>query len=123
MGQLESGETHNQWFRSSIRLYSRRSGRARPRPAPNQIAANTTSRVQISLNVPSAGLLAVRTVFVIVMENQDWQDIQGSTDCPYINNVILPMASYCTQFNTPNDLHPSEPIILDGSRDKLRYCR
>ncbi len=79
---------------------------------PNSIAANATSRVQIGLDVPSAGLLAVRTVFVIVMENQDWEDVQGSADCPYINNVILPMASYGTQFNTPNDLHPSEPNYI-----------
>ncbi|HMC26790.1 MAG TPA: alkaline phosphatase family protein, partial [Verrucomicrobiae bacterium] len=79
---------------------------------PNQMDGSGAMRVQISLDVPSAGLLAVQTAFVIVMENQDWAAIQGNTNCPYINNVILPMASYCKQFYTANDLHPSEPNYL-----------
>lgn len=79
---------------------------------PNQMDGAGQVRVLIGLDVPSAGLLAVQTVFVIVMENQNWADIEGSTNCPYINNAILPMASYCKQFYTPNDLHPSEPNYL-----------
>jgi hypothetical protein len=79
---------------------------------PNQIDANVQVPVRIALDVPSAGLLAIQTVFVIVMENQDWSDIQGSPDCPYINNVLLPMSSHCSQFYTANDLHPSEPNYL-----------
>jgi len=80
--------------------------------APNRTDSNLRVPVRVGLDVPSAGLLGVQTVFVIVMENQDWLDVQGSPDCPYINNVLLPMASYCNQFYTANDLHPSEPNYL-----------
>jgi len=80
---------------------------------PNQIdAGSAPARIGIGLDVPSAGLLAVKTVFVIVMENQDWADIQGNPACPYINNVIVPQSSYCTQFHTADDLHPSEPNYI-----------
>jgi phosphatidylinositol-3-phosphatase len=78
---------------------------------PNQIAAGSTTRIVVT---PIFGNLmsAVQTVFVIVMENHDWDTILGNPTCPYINNVLLPMASYANQFYTPNDLHPSEPNYI-----------
>src|SRR6266496_4377006 len=57
-------------------------------------------------------LTNLQTVFVIVMENKDWDMIQGNPDCPYINHVLLPMASHAERYFTPNDLHPSEPNYL-----------
>ena len=36
----------------------------------------------------------VQTVFVIVLENHDWDEIKGSVDAPYLNHTLLPMASY-----------------------------
>ncbi len=54
----------------------------------------------------------VQTVFLIVMENQDWSAIKGSPLCPYINNVLLPQASWCEQYYNPRALHPSEPNYL-----------
>ncbi len=59
----------------------------------------------------SAGLLNVKTVFFIIMENQDWSAIKGSTNCPYINS-LLPQASYCQQYFSHNNLHPSEPNYI-----------
>jgi hypothetical protein len=59
-----------------------------------------------------AGLDANSTVFVIVMENHNWSSIKGSLDAPYINNTLLPMASYCDQYYNPPGLHPSEPNYL-----------
>jgi alpha-D-xyloside xylohydrolase len=59
-----------------------------------------------------AGLDATSTVFVIVMENHNWSSIKGSADAPYINNTLLPMASYCDQYYNPPALHPSEPNYL-----------
>jgi hypothetical protein len=49
----------------------------------------------------------IQTVFLIVFENKDWADIKGNSSAPYINNSILPMASYCEQYFNPPNLHPS----------------
>jgi len=49
----------------------------------------------------------IKTVFVIVLENNNWSDIIGNTNAPYINNVLLPQASRCEQYYNPPDRHPS----------------
>lgn len=59
-----------------------------------------------------AGLDANSTVFIILMENHNWSSIKGSTDAPYINNTLLPIASYCDQYYNPPGLHPSEPNYI-----------
>ena len=53
-----------------------------------------------------------RTVFLIVMENSDWSQIEGSAAAPYINTKLLPLASYASQYYNPPNLHPSEPNYL-----------
>ena len=63
-------------------------------------------------SAPAAGLDATSNVFVILMENHNWADIKGSPNAPYINNTLLPMASYCDQYYNPPGLHPSEPNYL-----------
>jgi len=60
----------------------------------------------------NAGLDPSSHVFVILLENHNWSSIKGSVDAPYINNTLLPMASYCDQYYTPPGLHPSEPNYL-----------
>jgi hypothetical protein len=52
-------------------------------------------------------LSQVRTVFVIVMENQDWSAIRGNTNAPYLNTVLLPLASHGEQYYNPPGMHPS----------------
>lgn len=54
----------------------------------------------------------VQTVFIILMENHNWSSIKGSASAPYINNTLLPMASYCEQYKNPTALHPSLPNYL-----------
>src|SRR2546423_8153228 len=54
----------------------------------------------------------VQTVFVIVLENHDWADFKGSPNAPYLNNTLLPMASYCEEYYNPPGLHPSLPNYL-----------
>ncbi len=54
----------------------------------------------------------MKTVFLILMENHNWADIKGSPSAPYINNTILPMASYAEQYYNPPGIHPSEPNYL-----------
>lgn len=58
------------------------------------------------------GLDANSYVFVILMENHNWSSFKGSASAPYLNNTVLPMASYCDQYYNPNGLHPSEPNYL-----------
>lgn len=62
-----------------------------------------TKRAQAS-NLPP-----LQTVFIILMENNNWSNITGNASAPYINNTLLPMASYCTQYYNPPGNHPSLP--------------
>src|SRR5258708_7124010 len=56
--------------------------------------------------------IPIKTVFIILMENHNWSTILASPNCPYINNTLLPMASYCSQYYNPPGIHPSEPNYL-----------
>lgn len=61
----------------------------------------------------AGSLPPIQTVFIILMENQDWVSIQGSAAAPYINHTLLPMGSHCSQyFSASNPLHPSEPNYI-----------
>ncbi len=51
-------------------------------------------------------------VFLIVMENHNWSDIKNNPSAPYINNTLLPRASYAEQYYNPPGNHPSEPNYL-----------
>ena len=55
---------------------------------------------------------ANKTVFLIVMENTNWSSVEGSDSAPYINQTLLPMASYAREYYNPPGLHPSEPNYL-----------
>ena len=55
---------------------------------------------------------AIKTVFLILMENHDWSQIKNSPSAPYINGTLLPMASYAQQYYNPPGNHPSEPNYL-----------
>ena len=51
----------------------------------------------------------LKTVWVIMMENQNWATIKGSKSAPYINETLLPMASHAEQYFNPPNVHPSLP--------------
>ena len=53
-----------------------------------------------------------KTIFLIVMENHNWSDIKNNPSAPYINNTLLPRASYAKQYFNPPGNHPSEPNYL-----------
>src|SRR5690349_20114294 len=80
--------------------------------------ANTARALTAALLICSAALPAaaqinnVRTVFIILMENHNWSQIKGSASAPYINNTLLPMSSYATQYFNPPGIHPSLPNYL-----------
>jgi len=59
-----------------------------------------------------ANLPPIKTVFLIVMENEDWQNVQNSSSAPYLNQTLLPISSYCSQYFNPPGIHPSLPNYL-----------
>jgi hypothetical protein len=63
-------------------------------------------------SVRGGTLPAIQRVFIIMLENHAWSEILTNPSAPYLNNVLLPMASYCNHYcNVPN-LHPSLPNYL-----------
>src|SRR2546422_5264346 len=54
----------------------------------------------------------IQTVFLILMENVTWSEIKGSANGPYINNVLLPISSYCDNFFTAPNTSGSLPQYL-----------
>jgi hypothetical protein len=63
---------------------------------------------------------AIRTVFIVLMENANWAQWKGSASAPYLNKTLLPMASHAEMFYNPAGVHPSLPnyIWLEAG-DKL----
>src|SRR5215831_17723044 len=59
-----------------------------------------TACVTGSINAIAAGNPAattqhnIKTVWVIVMENQNWSAIKGNKSAPYISHTLLPQASH-----------------------------
>ena len=65
------------------------------------------------LNPPRpAAHRALRTVFLIVLENHNWSSFKGSPSTPYLNHTLLPMASHAERYYNPPGLHPSLPNYL-----------
>lgn len=55
----------------------------------------------------------IRTVFVIVMENENWSDIVGNPSAPYINDTLLAMGAHADNYyDNPDSAHPSLPNYL-----------
>jgi hypothetical protein len=55
---------------------------------------------------------AIKTVFLILMENHNWSDIKGNPSAPYINHTLLPRAAHAEQYYNPPGNHPSLPNYL-----------
>ncbi len=60
----------------------------------------------------AGGGQAIQTVFLILMENHNWSDVNGSSSAPYINHTLLPMAAHAEAYQTPPGNHPSEPNYI-----------
>ena len=80
----------------------------------NETSPTTTPETDVTIPVvtPSVGGTTIKTVFIILMENHNWSDIYKSSSAPYINQTLLPQASYATQYFNPPGNHPSEPNYL-----------
>ncbi len=56
---------------------------------------------------------AIKTVFLIVMENHNWSDIKGSASAPYVNKTLLPAGAHAeAYFDNWKGMHPSEPNYI-----------
>jgi hypothetical protein len=60
----------------------------------------------------AGNLPPVHTVFLLMFENATWTNVENNSSAPYINNALLPIASYCEQYYTPPGNHPSLPNYL-----------
>src|SRR5205823_1360874 len=76
---------------------------------PTTTTTTTTTRPPTTTTtLPTS---AIRTVFLIVMENTDWSSIKGSSSAPYINS-LLPIGAHAENYNNPPGNHPSLPNYL-----------
>lgn len=71
------------------------------------LSASTTS---VHATVPKTK--ADPHVFLIVLENHDWRDIEGNSSAPYINHVLLRIGAHATQYFNPPGNHPSLPNYI-----------
>jgi hypothetical protein len=54
----------------------------------------------------------IKTVWVIVMENQNWSSVKGDKSAPYMKQTLLPMASRAERYFNPPNNHPGLPNYL-----------
>ena len=83
--------------------------------AMNSVAVKPTVRshsTATSSRSNSVKVMNNKHVFLIMMENHNWSDIKNNPSAPYINNTLLPTASYAEQYYNPSGNHPSEPNYL-----------
>jgi phosphatidylinositol-3-phosphatase len=55
---------------------------------------------------------AIKTIFIIMMENHDWADIKTSASAPFINGTLLPAGAHAENYFNPPGNHPSEPNYI-----------
>ncbi len=80
-------------------------------PSRNEVRKSPTQSTSPEPASPTSKH-ALTTVFLIMMENNNWSFIQNNPSAPYINKTLLPMASYAQQYYNPPGNHPSEPNYL-----------
>ena len=60
----------------------------------------------------------IKTVFIILMENHNWTgdqaglNIKNNPAAPYINETLVPMSSFASNYSNPPGNHPSLPNYL-----------
>ncbi len=71
-----------------------------------------------SVSALSPSPRAIKTVFVIMMENKNWSDVRKHQTASYLNSVLIPQASVAPRYSN-SGLHPSEPnyLWLEGGTD------
>jgi hypothetical protein len=87
---------------------------SRPSPTMAPTITNTpTPTVESILHTATPNPKnSIHTVFLMVMENEDWSSIKGNPAASYINNTLLLQAAYAQQYYNPPGNHPSLPNYL-----------
>src|SRR2546430_2760813 len=90
----------------------RASGRNSPAPSACTLASaapspSTTPLTERAPTTPSTvpsqpPRSHIESVFLVVMENQGWSNIEGNPAAPYINEILLPMGSHAEQYFNPS---------------------
>lgn len=75
------------------------------------IPVNPTRTAAVTKATPSP-ISKLPTVFLIMMENQNWRQVAGNPAAPYINSMLLPLSSFARRYYNPPGIHPSEPNYL-----------
>jgi hypothetical protein len=72
-----------------------------------------------ALSRSTSGPHHIKTVFVILMENSNWEDqhdgqqfIHGNAAAPYLNSLLATASSCTNYFDNPEGVHPSEPNYI-----------
>lgn len=55
---------------------------------------------------PDAATHALKTVFLIVLENADWSTFEGNPSAPYLNQTLLPAFAHASNYRN-GGVHPS----------------
>lgn len=74
-------------------------------PAPTKVAPSSTE----AATADSSGMPSIEHVYMIVMENKEYDSIVGRADAPFINGLV---AGYALATNYTAVAHPSEPNYL-----------
>jgi hypothetical protein len=91
--------------------------------AATAAAPGAHAQSEASTDIAPATSSAIKTVFVIALENHDAGEIYGNTkDAPYINNTLLPAYAHSTNFTDelPQSI-PSEPhyVWMEAGTNKF----
>jgi hypothetical protein len=78
-------------------------------PQPTSASGTAVTSPVVASATPAS---QIKTVFIIMMENHNWSDIKNNPSAAYINQTLLPQASYALQYYNPPNNHPSEPNYL-----------
>lgn len=92
---------------------------AAPKGSPNDVGgAQYQSLESAPVTTPEESAAkranhAIKTAFVVVMENHDWAHIRGNASAPYINDTLLPEAASADNYrDNPKRVHPSLPNYI-----------
>lgn len=78
-------------------------------PADAGVDAGTV----LDAGVADAGQVhVIQNVFIILMENKNWDQINVAANAPYITGSLLPHGAHANKYSNPAGIHPSLPNYL-----------
>src|SRR5882724_9708335 len=84
----------------------------KPRHPPGRLYISALVLLLALTRIEASSLPPIQTVFIILLENESWTEVEGNPDAPYLNTTLLNMASRCEAYYNVPALHPSLPNYL-----------